>query len=63
MLSNILLSRIISVGFDVTDQLGEKMGVQSAIHRLQESLLSSEEGSFVQYSHRVCGTHETSQVD
>jgi hypothetical protein len=65
---------IISVGFDVTDQLligffafvrywREKMGLQldstSPIHRLQES----EEGSILQYSHRVWGTHENSQVD
>jgi hypothetical protein len=34
-----------------------------ANHRLQESLCFSEEGSIVQYSHRVWGTHETSQVD
>jgi hypothetical protein len=59
---------MISVGFNVTDKLlirfsafvrhqGKKMGVQwdstSAIHRLQESLRFSEEGSIVQYSHRV----------
>jgi hypothetical protein len=46
---------------------GEKVGVQwdstSTIHRLQESLRFSEEGSFVKYSHRVWGTHEASQVD
>jgi hypothetical protein len=42
------------------------MGVQrdstSAIHRLQESLRFSEEGSIVQYSRRVWGIHETSQA-
>jgi hypothetical protein len=79
ILSNIFLSwlsssqmkllGIISVDFDITDQLlirfsassdtGEKMGVRdskSAIYILQ----FSEEGSIVQYSHRVWGTHETS---
>jgi hypothetical protein len=62
------------VGFDVTDLLqirffafvntGEKLDLQcdsiSAIRRLQESLLFNSEGSIVQYSHRVWGTHETS---
>jgi hypothetical protein len=46
---------------------GENMGVKwhstSAIHRLQESLWFSEEGSFVQYSHIVWGTHEATQAD
>jgi hypothetical protein len=56
---------IISVGFDVTDQLlirllafirdwRRKMVIQcdstSSIHRLQESLRFSEEGNIVQYS-------------
>jgi hypothetical protein len=40
-----------------------RVGRTSAIYRLQESLLLSEEESFVQYSHRVWGTHETSPVD
>jgi hypothetical protein len=58
---------IIIVGFEETDQIlirnfhssdtGEKMGVQwdsiSATHRFQE-------GSIVQHSHRIWGTHETS---
>jgi hypothetical protein len=65
------------VGFNVTDQLlirflhlsdtGGNMVVQwdstSTIHRLQESLWFSDEGSIVQYSHKNWGTHETSQVD
>jgi hypothetical protein len=45
----------------------EKMAVQwdssSAVHRLQESLWFSEEGSIVQYFLRVWGTHETSQAN
>jgi hypothetical protein len=36
---------------------------RSAIHRLQESLWFSEEGSTVKYSHTIWGTHETSYVD
>jgi hypothetical protein len=58
---------IISVDFDVTDQLliifsafsdtGEKMGVQrdsiSGIRRLQRSLWFSEEAGIVQYSHSL----------
>jgi hypothetical protein len=40
-------------------QILEKSGSTSAIHRLQES----EEGSILQYSHSVWGTHESSQVD
>jgi hypothetical protein len=37
----------------------------SAIHALQESvdLRFSYERSIVQYSHRVCGTHEINQAD
>jgi hypothetical protein len=69
---------IINAEFDITDQiliiflcicqaLEKKMGVQedstSAIHRLQESLLFREEGSIVQYSHRVWCPHEISQAD
>jgi hypothetical protein len=34
-----------------------------ANHILQERLLFSEEGSIVQYPHRVWGTHEISQAD
>jgi hypothetical protein len=49
--------------FCISQILEEKMEVQydstSAIHRLQESISFSEEGSIVQYSHRVWGTHET----
>jgi hypothetical protein len=43
------------------------MGVQwdstSAIHRLRESLWFGEEGSTVEYPHRVWGTDETSEAD
>jgi hypothetical protein len=43
---------------------GEKVGIQwdstSAIHRFQHRLLFSQEGSIVQYSDRVWGTHGTS---
>jgi hypothetical protein len=46
---------------------GEKMGVQrnstSAIHRFQECLGFSEEGSAVQYSDRVWGTHEINHAN
>jgi hypothetical protein len=62
----------ISVDFDATDQLlkdfvhssdtRQKVGVQwdstSAIHRFQESLWFSEEGSIAQYSYRVWNPHE-----
>jgi hypothetical protein len=69
---------IISVGFDVTDQLlirllafirdwRRKMVIQcdsiSSIHRLQESLRFSEEGNIVQYSLRVWGNHEINLAD
>jgi hypothetical protein len=53
--------------FCIRQILEEKMGVQcdsmSAILRLQESVRFSEEESIVQYSHRVWGALETSQVD
>jgi hypothetical protein len=72
---HIKLLAVITKGFDVTDQLlirflypsdtGKKIGVlwdsTSDIHRFQESLRFSEEGSIVQYSLRVWGTHEASQ--
>jgi hypothetical protein len=34
----------------------------SAIHRFQESLRFSDEGSIVQHSHRVWSAHEMSQA-
>jgi hypothetical protein len=43
--------------------MGAQWDSTSATHTLQESLRFSEEGSFLQYSYRVWGTHETSQVD
>jgi hypothetical protein len=37
--------------------------IMPAIHRLQESLWFSYEGSTVQYSHRDWGAHEASQAN
>jgi hypothetical protein len=66
------------VGFDVTDQLLIRFSafvrywrknlntMNEAVHqlfRLQENICFSEEGSIIQYSHKSCGIHETSQVD
>jgi hypothetical protein len=42
---------------------GSTIDSTSAIRRLQESLGFSEEGSIVQYSHAVYGTHEKIQAD
>jgi hypothetical protein len=54
---------IISVGFDVTDQRLISFLQSSDIHRLQESLWLSMEGSIVQYSYTVWGIYEVSQAD
>jgi hypothetical protein len=55
---------IISLVFGITDQLLHLSHTQdstSATHKLQEKLCISEEGSIVQYCHRVWGIHEFSQ--
>jgi hypothetical protein len=64
------LLETISVGFDITDQLLIRFSAfvrywrkNGSTMRLRESLWFGEEGSIVQYSDRVWGTHETSQVD
>jgi hypothetical protein len=52
---------MINVGFDVTDQL--RIIFSAFIRYWRESLWFSEEEIIVRYSHRVWGTHETTQVD
>jgi hypothetical protein len=53
--------------FDIHHMLQKKMGIQwdstSAVCRVQESPCFSEEGSIVQYSHRVWNPHVISPID
>jgi hypothetical protein len=53
--------------FCICQILGEKMGLQCDstldIHGHRESVRLSQEGSIVEYSHKVWGTHEISQTD
>jgi hypothetical protein len=71
------LLEISSMGFDVTDLLliksfafirywiknGSTVTVLQLFIDFKKALLFSQKGTIVQYSHRVCGTHEISQAD